>query len=153
MRLAMRLLRNWNWALRLAAIVAVIGSIYLVGASYSGIWTTRDYAIYQAMGYECHPVWKDLYWGKIRKGESLDSVLEAHPPVKIEHFGDFVALQYHPDRSFTGIEIIAKEGRVLSARAGSCTWACKFFDGMTKEQWEHYWDARSWHYAAAMSAD
>jgi hypothetical protein len=85
------------------------------------------------MSRECHPVWKDLHWGHVHAGQDVDDVIAATKPARVEGYGDFVQLNYQEGLCFTGVTITAKNGRLASAAAWSCTWDRVFFDEMTQD--------------------
>jgi hypothetical protein len=116
-----RWLRVGVLALALAGTAALLAWLYLY------VQDSRKREIYEAMSQECHPVWRDLDAGRIRPGQLVDEVISRTHPVQVEHFEDVTFLHYHPP-GFTGLVIVAKGGRVVSANAASCTWDWTFFD-------------------------
>jgi hypothetical protein len=74
-----------------------------------------------------HPAWKDLALRRIRKGDSVESLLQRHPPVRREDFGPYTKLSYAKRGSFNTLAVVAKNARLIDARAGSCTWQHVFF--------------------------
>jgi hypothetical protein len=98
------------------------------------------------MSRECHPVWQDLHWGRIHSGQNVEEVIASTKPVRVERYGAFVRLNYQNGLCFAGVTITAKNGRLASAAAGSCTWDRVFFDELTQEDWKAYSDAYDAHW-------
>lgn len=98
------------------------------------------------MSQECHPVWRELNWGRIHAGQNVEQVIADTRPVEVERYGEFVRLNYQEGLYFTGVTIIAKNGRLASATAWSCTWARVFFDDLTADDWKAYSDAYEAHW-------
>jgi hypothetical protein len=98
------------------------------------------------MSRECHPVWKDLHWGRIQPGQDVEEVIAATKPARVERYGEFVRLNYQEGLYFTGVTITAKNGRLASAVAWSCTWNRVFFDELTREDWAAYSAAYEAHW-------
>src|SRR5262249_14973014 len=110
------------------------------------VWSWHDLQVYQMMSKECHPVWEDLHRGHIYAGQNVEDVIAATKPVRVERYGDFVQLSYQEGLCFTGVTITAKNGRLASAAAWSCTWERVFFDELTQDDWKAYSDAYETHW-------
>jgi hypothetical protein len=118
-------------------------------AWYFRVWSWRDFQVYQMMSQESHPVWQDLHWGRIHAGQGVEKVIADSNPVRIERYGEFVQLSYQGGDGklhFTGVAITAKNGRLASAAAWSCTWQRVFFEEMTQEDWKAYSNAYEAHW-------
>ena len=76
-----------HWGKLSAGLILLLLLPLLTLAWRFRIWSWRDYQIYQAMSHECHPVWEDLYWGRIRSGQDLDEVIAATAPVQVDATG------------------------------------------------------------------
>jgi hypothetical protein len=87
-----------------------------------------------------------LYWGRIQPGQDVEEVIAATQPERVERYGEYVRLNYQPSLSFTAVTITAKNGRVTTGWAGSCTWSRTFFDELTSEDYERYWEAFEAHW-------
>jgi hypothetical protein len=135
-----------RWFKLSAGLVLLLFVGLISCAWYFRIWSWRDLQVYQMMSQECHPVWRDLYWGRIHSGQNVEDVIEATQPVRVERYGEFVRLNYQESLSFTGVTIMAKNGRLASASAWSCTWNRVFFDELTQEDWKAYSDAYEAHW-------
>src|SRR5262249_14300550 len=103
------------------------------------VWSLNAWRVYQAMENECHPVWQDYHFGRIRAGDAVEDVIARTAPTRIERKGRWVMLDYdkYPDvrgLRFTGLGAVAYDGRMVYALAWSCTWVRLFFDEMTEDQ-------------------
>ncbi|MBI1367498.1 MAG: hypothetical protein GC162_02470 [Planctomycetes bacterium] len=123
--------KRWvRWFATAAGLICIAG---LVAAWHLRIWSWHDYRVYRAMGRECPAVWRDLHAGRIVAGQSLDEVIAATHPIRIDRFGPFAQLEYQPRTNFTGVAITAMNDRIVSAAAYSCTWQWTFFDTLTAD--------------------
>jgi hypothetical protein len=119
--------KSHHW-FRLGVVPATLAGVAAILAWwYLDRWDSRKQQIYAAMSRECHPVWRDLDAGRVRAGQAVEDVIERTRPVQVEHFENVTFLHYHPP-GFTGLTIVAKNGRLVSAGAASCTWDWTFFD-------------------------
>ncbi len=125
--------RVWkSRAVRRTIYGAVILAAVLAPACwYFGIHSARDVKAYIGMAMECHPVWRDLALRRVCEGQPVDEVIERTRPLLVLRHGRFVQLDYHEPLSFTVVQIVAMDGAVVQAVAGSCTWNHTFFDSMT----------------------
>ena len=137
---------KWLWSSGLrwaAACVALVAGCLLLTCWHFGVWSWTDWQIYQEMSRECHPVWKDLYAGRIYQGQPVEEAIASCGPVRVERFENFVLLEVQESGReglcFTGITIIAKDGRLVHAGAWSCTWQRTFFDGWSAAEQESFW--------------
>lgn len=112
--------------------MVVIFAVIAAGAWYFGIWGRDDLIAYYGMSKECHPVWKDLALRQVYHGQPIDEVIERTNPVCVTRHGRFVQVDYQ-DFSFTGVQIVAIDGRAVRGLAASCTWDHQFFDGMSEK--------------------
>lgn len=103
---------------------------------FLGIRSREDLLAYRCMRAEhFHPVWKDLALRRIRKGDDLEETIRKYPPIRREDFGPYTALIYHRGLlSFNTLQIIATDGVLIYARAGSCCWEHFFFESPTHEE-------------------
>lgn len=105
--------------------------------------------IERCMSEECHPVWRDLQAGRIVAGDAVEEVIHRTQPPRIEKFENVTILLYRgPGLSFTGVTIIARDGRLVTAAAGSCTWDKTFFDTWPQGESAAFWK----RYAAHLEA-
>lgn len=121
----------------------------LACAWYFRIWSWHDFKVYTAMRAECHPVWRELHFGRIHAGQNVEEIITTTNPIRIDRFGDFVELYYHGGQpntvSFTQVSILAHHGRLASAQAHSCTWSRSFFDELTPTDRSNYRAAYTTH--------
>ncbi len=114
------------------AVAGLLTVLALAIVLLCGYWD--NILIYRTMAREHYPViWKDLAWGRIHKGDQLDSLLQKHPPLWREDFGPYAHLSYTTLGSLNMLEIFAKDGRLIVARAGSPSWTYVFFDAPAEE--------------------
>jgi hypothetical protein len=114
---------------------AILFTLVLLTGAYIGPGVWRECFTYWAMSRECHPVWNDLYWGRIRAGDDVEEVIARTQPPVVERFDNFVALSYVDRKAglaFTGLQVFAKDGKLVSAGAWSCTWHRTFFDELSE---------------------
>jgi hypothetical protein len=132
----MRSLWGRHW-FRLGVAEAVLLAAVLLGsATYFGIWSWRDWQVYGAMSRECHPVWRDLYWGRIQPGQPVDAVIAQTKPLRVFQFANFTELSYQEGLCFTGVTIFARDGKLVAASAWSCTWERPFFGSLSQDEWQ-----------------
>src|SRR5262249_52403087 len=95
------------------------------------IWSPQDFREYQE-GCE-YPIGRELWFGHIAPGQSMDKIREIAPPHRTHQFGPFTESTYYPGGPqprglpFSSLCVIAKEGKLVHAAAGSCTWHRVFF--------------------------
>jgi hypothetical protein len=126
----------------LAIVTALMIGILVCCWQYK-IWSIDDGLAYYGMNRECHPVWRELYWGRIREGQAIEEVIALTNPTTVYRFDDYVDLFYekHPTSDglpFVGLTIIAHEGCLVVAQAHGCTWRHKFFGNWSDNDWDTY---------------
>jgi len=122
-------------AIGVAALLIVLALAALLLCSFFGIHSRRDILGYRMMMHEhYHPIWKDLAWRRIKKGDSLESLLQRHPALGREDYGPYTNLRYGEWTSFDGLNVLAKEGKLIAATAWSCTWRHIFFEAPEEEE-------------------
>jgi hypothetical protein len=150
---AMLLSPSRRWLYHTRGIGALLTSAAILTCWHFGIWSVRDWNVYQAMNRECHPVWKDLYVGTVYGGQTVEEVIARTEPSRLERFENFVLLEYckdpRPGLHFTGVTIIAQDGRLIDAQAFSCTWQHTFFKSWNEAEREDFW-RRYWAHKAAL---
>src|ERR1700719_4393526 len=97
------------------------------------IWSRRDYIAYQEVRQ--YSIGEDLWFGRIQAGLGLESFTAEHPPHETRRVGPFVSMNYYakwpmaPDEwPMESISVIARDGRLVYAAAGGCTWDRVFFE-------------------------
>lgn len=123
-----------------------ISGLLIIGAIALGVYlwkqpSSHERMICRCMEAECHPVWRDLYDGKINAGDDLDDTLALTQPSKIIKEGRSTFLIYYQDYDkdapvlyFTGVSIESIDGKLISAHSASCTWTFQFFDKLHREE-------------------
>lgn len=122
-------------AIAVAGLLFILALATLLLCSFFGIHSRRDILGYRMMMHEhYHPIWKDLAWRRIKKGDSLEGLLQRHPALGREDYGPYTNLRYGEWTSFDGLNILTKEGKLISATAWSCTWRHIFFEAPEEEE-------------------
>jgi len=130
-----------TWAVRISACLAVVLLLALLACcGYFGIYRWRDVIAYGGMAAECDPVWKELALRRVRQGDPVSKLTEIREPSWVLEYGPYQQLEYGFEPgylSLTGITVYAKEGKLLTAIAWSCTWDHVFFEDKTEEERIH----------------
>ena len=129
--------RIWakKWVRRTVYSVIVLAALLVPACWYFGISSHKDVFAYVAMSRECHPVWKALALKQVHAGQPIEEVIRTTSPVRIERYGVYTTISYQESGSFTGINLLGKNNRLVNAVAWSCTWDHTFFDELNKEDW------------------
>lgn len=121
----------WSGRRKLLLCVGLVGVAVLASCAFFRIWRPRDVEAYLGMASECHPVWRQFAFRHFGAGDSARDLLQRYPPSRREEFGRYgVYWYYHGDSNgipFTGLSVVTRDGKLLSAGAGSCTWQFSFF--------------------------
>jgi hypothetical protein len=137
-----RVLKRWWFWLAATSVVLELGLLAFCWTHR--VWSVNEWQVYRAMDQECHPVWRDFHYGRIRAGDPVEEVIAQNEPVRVERAGRWVVLKYHGGGlCFTGITAVAYDGRMVGAYAWSCTWTRQFFDIMSEDQQQEFF---SGHY-------
>ena len=125
----MRLLqRTW---LRRCVVVTVL--LLLCGTSacaFFRIHSRRDVIGFMEMSSGFHPAWWGLACRQFRAGDAANELIRRHPPPAIIEYGPYADYEYEicPEGiSLSSLRVVAKDGRLIGAWAGSCTWEHTFF--------------------------
>jgi len=88
-----------------------------------------------------HPIWKDLALRRIKKGDTVESVVKIHPPLIREDYPPYTRLYYGRSGTFDRLAVFAKEGRLFFAIAGSHGQEHRFFGSSAEETlaYEEHW--------------
>jgi hypothetical protein len=122
--------------------------IWLFSGLSFGIWSIRDWELCREMSRDCHPVWKELYDGRIRQGQSVDDVIALTHPDRVVRFHNYVVVDYLKDGyikgtiPFSGLVLVAQDGRLVSAYAGSCNFLHTFFEELSEADRQLFWQWR-----------
>lgn len=123
---------NWPPGKRRVAFLCMGVLLSLVGVCvFFRISHTRDLTAMLEMNRECHPIWRQFAIRRFGHGSSASRMLQLNPATRTEQFGRYCVYHYHRgssnDIGFTSLAVVAKDGRLVSAAAGSCTWTFVFF--------------------------
>jgi len=129
----MRSARKW-WVAAGYVVMIVGGSAVLLASLHFHIYSMRGWQVYGAMGKECHPVWEDFNFRRIRAGDDVEDVIARTNPITLERKGRWLLLGYQTAGHFTGITAAAYDGKMVFACAWSCSWVRLFFDELTEAQ-------------------
>ena len=136
-------LRRCLGGVALAFIVGTLATCW-----HYRVWSLADWRAYDGMSRESHFVWQDMHWRRIHQGQSVEEVLELTKPTRVDRFNGYVDLHYEKNSmadglSFSSLEIIAQDDRLMVAQAEGCTWRHLFFDGWSKPEWKAFTDQRT----------
>ena len=108
-------------------VLAVAAGILGAAARYLGIKTRMDIMAYAEMIHDGFPpVCRDLALRRIVRGDSLDDLVAKHAPYRRDDCPPFVLLYYQ--RPFGSLTVAARDGTLVQAEAGGCTWQHVFFE-------------------------
>jgi hypothetical protein len=131
--------RRWNRWFTIGA-VAVMG-LALVACAFLQISSPRDVEAYVGMSRECHPVWRQLAFRRYTAGDSVAELFRRFPPSDRKEFGRYGLYSYHQSPigiPFAALSVVTRDGKLLSAGAGSCTWRFCFFQTEDAELDQQY---------------
>lgn len=127
------LLCRWLSTLRgkLSALAFVLVITLLASGAFLRISHPGDVEAYLGMASECHPVWKQFAFRRFGAGDSAQKLFQRFPPTRRVEFGRYGIYSFStgPSNSipFTSLSVVTKDGTLVSAAAGSCTWQFVFF--------------------------
>jgi hypothetical protein len=128
--MARRYVRTLKRTRRLGLIVGT-AAILLAACACFRISSTRDLEAYAGMVSECHPVWKLFALRRFGPGDSVERLFRKFPPTHRQEFGRYGVYSFDTlpsGISFTGFGVVTRDGKLLSADAGSCNWCFTFFN-------------------------
>jgi len=118
-----------------AAVMTMIAvGAGLLGCRHYHVYSWNGWQVYQAMKKECHPVWEDYNFGRVRAGDDVEQVIARTNPVIVERKGRWVELRYQAAGHYTAVAAAAYDGKMVFAGVWSCAWTRVFFDELTDEQ-------------------
>src|SRR5438093_139513 len=144
----MRQLWTKRWFRALAGVLAISCVAVVFACWRFRIWTYADYQAYQEV--RRYSIGEDLWFGRIKAGQDLETFTTEYPPHRSRRFGRFTLLNYYtggPPRSnsipMESMSVVAKDGRLVNAIAAGCTWHRVFFEMGTEDQseYEAAWEA------------
>jgi len=112
-----------------------LGGLGVVGLGWGACAFLRisnpgDVAGFLGMARECPPIWRQFALRRFAAGDSAAELLRRFPPSHRAEFGRYGVYTYHQTPNgiqCTALSVLTRDGRLLSARAGSCTWQYAFF--------------------------
>lgn len=117
----------------------------VVASWYFGIHSLTSCSAYWQMYRAYHPIWKDLALRRIQAGRDVSEFAGSYPASWSWRHGAYTSMDFYdnyvPGRPviyFSGITVIAKEGRLKCAVAWSSTWHHIFFDEFSKDEHKNY---------------
>ncbi|WP_145390248.1 hypothetical protein [Stieleria neptunia] len=110
----------------LLTVASVIALVIYCGSI--GIRSVDDFHDYRAMQSVDDPIVVALAEETLTAGATTQEMLAIASPQWSESYGRCVVYGFTPERSYDHQTIVTVDGRVASARVGSCTWQWSFFD-------------------------
>ena len=117
-------------ARRFTIAAALFIALAIVCCAFLRISRPADVEAYLGMASECHPVWKQFALRRFSAGDSTAELFRRFPPSRKAEFGRYGVCSYYQSSDgipFTGLAVVTRDGRLLSAETGSCTWRFTFF--------------------------
>jgi|SRR5688572_6361154 len=108
-------------------VVAVVISVAVGCCAFLRISRPADIEAYFGMAIECDPVWRQFALRQFSAGDSAAELLRRFPPDQREEFGRYGVYSYGGPLAFAGFSVVTRDGKLLSASSGSCTWRFTFF--------------------------
>jgi hypothetical protein len=145
-------------AISFFVVVAGVALItFPYGAWHFGNRMYRDRQIYAAMSRECHPIWQELYSGRIHAGQSVDEVIALTRPIRVDMFENYAVLNYQHSGDgglcFSGVTIVARDRNLISGEAWSCTWNRPFFKQWSPGEEGAFWKRYDSHRALVLRSE
>jgi hypothetical protein len=108
-------------------IIGISGTAGLLvwGCIFLRIHSFAEFESFLQMAGEAPPVWRQFAFRRFGPGDSVAELLRRFPPSGREEFGRYGVYGY--GGGFIGLGVTTRDGKILSARAGSCTWRYTFF--------------------------
>jgi hypothetical protein len=149
----MRRLWAKRWFRVFSGCSAALCLAVLSACWYFRVWGYDDYQT--LLEVRRYPPGEDLWFGRVQAGEDLARFAAAHPPHRVRRLGGFTLLSYYslwpiPPGSIPmeSLSVIAKDGRLVHAVAGGCTWHRVFFamsaenEAELDEEFRQHWAQR-----------
>ena len=94
------------------------------------------------MAQECHPVWKQFALRRFGRGDAANELFRRFPPTHRDEFGRYGIYSFSAGPPggipFTRVSVVTKDGRLIAAGSGSCTWRFTFFNAQDPELERQY---------------
>lgn len=119
------------------AIGALAALVILAGiCAFFRISGPGDFRAFCGMLIEAPSVWQDFAWRRYHPGDSAEDLTRRRQPGATTRFGRYEIYDYFPgdlplgenQLPFAGLTVIARDGKLMTAKAWSCTWRFTFFD-------------------------
>ena len=106
-------------------------ALILAACLFVRIRQPRDLVSHLEMAIEFPAIWRELALRRFGSGDSAEDLLRICPPNRSDTFGRYGIYEYFHDDGglpMSGITVAARDGKLISATAGGCTWKYSFFD-------------------------
>jgi hypothetical protein len=114
--------------MKVAASLAVILVAVLVAACVVlRIRHPGDLVSHCEMAIEFPVIWRELALRRFGPGDSAEDLTRRCPPKRSDTFGRY-AIHHYFHGAMSGITVTVRDGKLLSAEAGGCTWKYSFFE-------------------------
>lgn len=139
-------MRLWPKSLKWRTILlTLLGLMGVIGTAGYVWWRPINRYVYNQLQImherdSADPVARGLARGEIRAGSSVDDLIAAHPPKRVDHFGRFTDVTYP-----NSLTVIAVDGKLTFAQYGWCSHSTIFFN--------HFTPADAQEYEACAAAD
>ena len=118
----------------LAALM--LGALWSVCA-FLRLSRPQDLVAFLGMASECHSVWKQFAFRRFGAGGSALELFRRFPPTRREEFGRYGIYRFSDGPAncipFTSLSVVTKDGKLIAAASGSCTWRFTFFSTQDPE--------------------
>ena len=110
----------------------ILLALILAACLFVRIRQPRDLVSHLEMAIEFPAIWRELALRRFGPGDSTEDLLRICPPNRSDTFGRYAIHEYFPGENgglpMSGIAVTARDGKLISAAAGGCTWKYSFFD-------------------------
>ena len=123
-------------------ITAAVGLLALLFAAciFFRVRRPGDVTQHSVMASEFPEIWRALARRHFGPGDSAEELIKQCPPRKTKKFGAYAMYEYYAGGlQMSGISVIAREGKLISARAGGCGLNYTFFETVDPE-WEKQYE-------------
>jgi hypothetical protein len=136
-------------ALALLAVLLLLAGVWAGIGLRLGIWSYHEYDTYLWVTRGTH-VGHNLWWGEIKAGDNVETIIQGCQPNHVSRFGRWVDLDWTPGGPLTncisleGVCVIAKDGTLVDASYYSDygTDNRAFFNRMTSADQADFYAAR-----------
>jgi len=125
-----------NWKLRIIVLASCL-LMAVASCAFLRISKVSDLRAYVDMASSFHPVWKQFALRQFGPGDSTNQLFKRFPPSRRTEFGRYGIYSFWPGPPdgipFSSFTVTTRDGKLLSAGAGSCTWSFTFFNAPDPE--------------------